>query len=80
MQRPWFRPKRLGYGTAPATWEGWGVTAIFVLLAVAGIALIKQFVPLPAGPWRVFGPLLYLIPLLALFCWVADRHRGDGEG
>ena len=34
MARYWFKPKRYGYGAAPATWEGW-----VVMLAVAGIVI-----------------------------------------
>lgn len=30
----WFRPKRFGYGWSPATWEGWAVTGLAVLLMV----------------------------------------------
>jgi hypothetical protein len=36
MKRYWFRQKRFGYGATPNTWEGWLVTALFVLL-VTGI-------------------------------------------
>lgn len=25
-RRPWFRPKRFGFGWTPATWQGWLVT------------------------------------------------------
>ncbi len=77
MRRSWFRPKHVGYGVAPATWEGWATTMGFVLLAAGGTSLIKHLVPLSAGPWRIFGPLLFLIPIVALFCWVAGRHSGD---
>lgn len=31
MARPWFAPKRYGYGAFPATWEGWAATAVFVV-------------------------------------------------
>jgi hypothetical protein len=31
--RTWFRPKRFGFGYAPATREGWLVTGVLVLLA-----------------------------------------------
>jgi hypothetical protein len=28
----WFKPKRIGYGAYPATWEGWAVTAAYCLI------------------------------------------------
>lgn len=27
----WFRPKNVGYGWSPASWEGWAVIALAVL-------------------------------------------------
>lgn len=35
VQRYWFKQKRYGYGAAPATWEGWAVTAAYVAVVVA---------------------------------------------
>lgn len=38
--RYWFRAKRFGWGwSRPATWEGWVVTAIFLVAVVGGAAL-----------------------------------------
>jgi len=36
-KRPWFGPKRIGYGISPKTWQGWLILAVFVA-AVTGIA------------------------------------------
>ena len=33
--RPWFRPMRHGVGVGPASWQGWGVVAVFALLLAA---------------------------------------------
>lgn len=38
MPRYWFKQKRFGYGSTPATWEGWAVTILSLLLC-AGIVL-----------------------------------------
>jgi hypothetical protein len=32
-KRPWFGPKRIGYGLRPQTWQGW--TIVLVLAAAA---------------------------------------------
>ena len=37
-KRPWFGPKRVGYGIRPQTWQGWLIVAVFVAV-VTGIAL-----------------------------------------
>jgi hypothetical protein len=36
----WFKPKKYGYGAAPATWEGWTVTAAYCLFVWACAAVI----------------------------------------
>ena len=30
-QKSWFGKKRVGYGPAPVTWQGWIVTLLFIL-------------------------------------------------
>ena len=32
MKKFWFRPKRLGYGFAPISWEGWLATLTLIIL------------------------------------------------
>jgi hypothetical protein len=41
--RPWFGPKRIGYGLRPQTWQGWAivltvltVVAVVIAIAIAG--------------------------------------------
>lgn len=33
-QKPWFGKKRVGYGPAPATWQGWIVTFLLLLTVI----------------------------------------------
>jgi hypothetical protein len=39
-RRPWFGPKRIGFGLRPQTWQGWLIvavpTAAIVILAILG--------------------------------------------
>jgi hypothetical protein len=37
--RPWFGPKRIGYGIRPQTWQGWLVVLVptAVVLVVVGV-------------------------------------------
>ena len=40
--KPWFAPKRFGYGTGlPISWEGWLALAVFVGGVVGSAALTK---------------------------------------
>lgn len=37
--RPWFGPKRIGWGYRPQTWQGWAITIAFAA-AITIIALL----------------------------------------
>lgn len=41
-KRPWFGPKRFGYGVGPQTWQGWLIMLAvpFVALAFVGAAVL----------------------------------------
>lgn len=34
MPPGWFGSKRIGWGVRPTSWQGWGVTGLYVLLAI----------------------------------------------
>ena len=33
-RRPWFGPKRIGFGLRPQTWQGWLIMAVFIAAVV----------------------------------------------
>ncbi len=37
-KKPWFGPKRIGWGFRPATWQGWLVVAVYVAVLVLTIS------------------------------------------
>jgi hypothetical protein len=39
-RRPWFGPKRIGFGLRPQTWQGWLITAVFIAAVVILVRLI----------------------------------------
>jgi hypothetical protein len=39
-RRPWFGPKRIGWGLRPQTWQGWLAT----LLIIAALVLVGRLV------------------------------------
>jgi hypothetical protein len=65
----WFRPRRLGWGASPATWQGWLLTLAFVLVAVLLARIAEQRGPV----W-----LALLVPLLIGFVGLAWT-KTDGE-
>lgn len=65
----WFRPKRIGWGATPATWQGWLLTLAFVALA----ALLGNAAEHRGEIW-----LLLLAPLVLGFVWLRWR-KTDGE-
>lgn len=65
----WFRPKRLGYGAVPATWQGWLATLVFV----AGAGLIAHL-----GVHRDRAWMVLLVPLTLAFIWLA-AIKTDGD-
>ncbi|MEZ5970929.1 MAG: hypothetical protein R3C31_03895 [Hyphomonadaceae bacterium] len=34
MQHHWFKPKRYGLGAYPASWQGWALTAAYLVFVV----------------------------------------------
>jgi len=47
-EKPWFGPRRLGWGLAPISLEGWALTALFAV--ITGVAKRKG---LPRQPMQV---------------------------
>ena len=39
--KPWFEPKRFGYGASPVTWQGWAATALFIAMMVLDVVLLR---------------------------------------
>ena len=43
MGKPWFNPKRFGYGAGlPCSWEGWVVLAVYLVVIVAAGVTINE--------------------------------------
>jgi hypothetical protein len=41
-KRPWFGPKRVGWGYRPQTWQGWTVTTVTVVVIIVIVALLRR--------------------------------------
>jgi hypothetical protein len=57
-RKPWFGPRRLGWGLGPVSWEGWIVT---VVLAAAAVAVRSR----PGGQ-RIAGGIAAAMVVIAL--------------
>jgi hypothetical protein len=72
-REPWFHDKRIGWGLSPAGWQGWLMTAVFIVLYVATLA---GAVRMPLGA-RAGAGLLELVAFIVLVVmtstWVASR-------
>jgi hypothetical protein len=49
--RPWFRPKDTGSGWTPATWQGWLVLAVFIVVFAATMQLVVPESPREIAEW-----------------------------
>ena len=47
MAEPWFKPKRIGYGLTPMTWQGWCVTFLLIVVLSVSVYAVTYFVKMP---------------------------------
>jgi hypothetical protein len=38
----WFKPKDVGYGNVPSTWQGWAVTIGFALFVIGVVVAVEN--------------------------------------
>lgn len=41
-RRPWFGPRRFGWGWTPVTWQGWVVSLVFIAATLAAAWLLSS--------------------------------------
>lgn len=52
----WFRPKVIGWGLTPASWQGWGYTGLWAsAIAVPFVILLARHQPIEAMTWMTLG-------------------------
>lgn len=70
MDRIWFKRKIYGWGWYPATWQGWVITLLYVVLALAlGFTVDESASPRDVA----FTALLPLLILTTLFITVVYK-------
>jgi uncharacterized membrane protein len=81
----WFRPKTIGYGATPSSWEGWLVSAAYIItIATAlGVMLATKSDEHSLAAWFVFFIFaLCLTAIFILFCKAkteGDWHWRNGR-
>ncbi len=75
MARPqWFKAKRYGYGWYPATWQGWTVMLIYVLLVIGDFRRIDSMSHSNSDtlrPWIIDVVLLGIV--LIYICYLTGE-------
>jgi hypothetical protein len=79
---PWFRPKPVGYGAYPVTWQGWLVVGAFLAgLALAAILLLALPAARPDGmPLVNFFIFLKIVLVLLIGLVAVARAKSSGLG
>lgn len=60
MKQKWFVRKTYGYGWYPATWQGWTLTATYIIV----VLWLAHFVDKRQSGWQVFTT--FGIPLIVV--------------
>ncbi len=42
VKEPWFGKKRIGWGPAPRTWQGWILTLIMLLIVISDVYYFRR--------------------------------------
>jgi hypothetical protein len=77
VARYWFRPRRYGYGAAPATWEGWVVTLGVAAVVIGSIVAMELLV----DPSNFTAWMVWAVVIAGVTFWFVRtaRERTDGE-
>ncbi len=73
-ERYWFKRKIWGWGWVPATWQGWSVTLLYVLL-ISILVLTREEV-IPGNPDSGSNLLVFGLPFIVftiLFIFIAYK-------
>ena len=68
-ERYWFKRKLYGWGWTPATWQGWLIVLIYIILVLLFALTIDETAP-ERELWFTFVlPLILLTTTLIGICW-----------
>lgn len=70
--KPWFNPRRFGFGWRPVTWQGWVTSGAFVALVI-GVTRVT------GNPAAIATSVALLVGLLALVCYLTGGKPGPAR-
>jgi hypothetical protein len=83
INRYWFRPKRVGYGATPSTWEGWAFTVgcCAVIVAASWLLIGSRQGWAELGWAAVAAWVLWVVVVVTttVALLVVSKRRTDGE-
>ena len=56
----WFKRKTYGWGWTPATWQGWVITGLYLILAITFASTLDAESPLSEVMFTFALPLIFL--------------------
>ncbi len=63
-KRYWFKAKLYGWGWTPATWQGWGVIGVYILLILGLVSMREEYIP--GNPDSGSNFLTFALPIILL--------------
>ena len=71
-RKPWFGPRRFGWGWTPVAWEGWLVTGVIVVLIVVSGTVLP--------PTARTVAVIALVAVLMAVCYLTGGAPGSTFG
>ena len=80
MTKAWFRPKRIGYGAVPISWQGWAVMLGGALATAAALnaAMLAWLGLIAGGAALALGLTILALVILVALTTVASRRTDGG--
>lgn len=74
MKKLWFKNKRYGYGWTPASWEGWVVLVVYLLMTIFLFRVVDS-VNHSGGDTLIdfYLPFLALTAVLIIICYLTGE-------
>ena len=69
----WFRSRKYGAGLTPATWQGWTLLAVFVLIFLS-IPHLNGNLNYPANRTKIIAEIVILVAaFIGVVCWKGEK-------
>jgi len=69
LDEPWFGKKRVGWGSAPKTWQGWLLTILMVVFMILDVLIFR---------FSIYTVIIAIL-VVAVFLIIASATSGKPE-